>query len=375
LKWADDRQKLAGEAQGKADTLMADAKAKLAAANKVVADAMKVFKSAGCDGGAFTEGQSSWRGSPTGTFYKAGLKKLPGCTNTVGAKEVLEAQRAASAARYLADEAQHAAQLAGLGPAAAGGAKLRGPWDKRVAEQDKEAKSALKARQERAAAAQKQVMDIFAQTPEGKMFEATFGDRGPPKPKAETVNDTKAKPKTGPSAKAQAVRLAYIRDTKAAITALRGVADPFNENVPHPQIAHTRHAAADPFNGNVADPFNGNEGLSAYSAAYTEGGVRNRWEADDRAAGPTGVVEAQEGARVAALATGDARKLTSATRGVCVCVCVCVCVFVCVFVCVCVCVCVYMRARALSHHTPFRHTVEQTHGQHGPSSRRHPAMG
>ena len=309
---------------------MADAKAKLAAANKVVADAMKVFKSAGCDGGAFTEGQSSWRGSPTGTFSQAGLKKLPGCTNTVGAKEVFEAQRAASAARYLADEAQHAAQLAGLGQAAVGGAKLRGPWDKRVAEQDKKAKAALNDRQERAAAAQKQVMDIFAQTPEGKMFKATFGDRGPPKPKAEAVNDIKAKPpataQAGPSAKAQPVRLAYVRDTQAAITALRGVADPFNGNVPHPQIPHTRHAAADPFNGNVADPFNGNEGLSAYSAAYTEGGVRNRWEADDRAAGLTGVVEAQERARVAALATGDARKLTSAARGVCVCVCVCVCV-------------------------------------------------
>ncbi len=253
---------------------MADAKAKLEAANKAVADAMKVFKSAGCDGGAFTEGQSSWRGSPTGTFSKAGLKRLPGCTNMVGAKEVLEAQRAASAARFLSDEAQHYAQLAG---AAAGVAKLRGPWDKRVAEQDKEAKAALKARLERAAAAQKQVMDIFAQTAEGKMFKATFGDRGPPKPKAEAV-----------------------KDTEAAITALRGVADPFSGNVPHPQIPHTRHAAADPFNGNLADPFNGNEGLNAYSAAYTEGGVRSRWEADDRAAGVTGVVEAQEGARVAA---------------------------------------------------------------------------
>jgi len=66
-------------------------------------------------------------------------------------------------------------------------------------------------------------------------------------------------------------------------------------------------------------------------------GLTGEVEADDRAAGVTGEVEARvgEGAGVTALSAAGHGKLPRAGRGVCVCVCVCACVCVCVCVCVC----------------------------------------
>ena len=87
-----------------AEALVADARAKTAAARRAVRTAMAVFKSAGCDAGSLTA-----------TFSKAGVERLPGCDLKVTAADVGKAEAAAAAAKYEADEAQQRAEIeAGL---------------------------------------------------------------------------------------------------------------------------------------------------------------------------------------------------------------------------------------------------------------------
>ena len=89
-----------------AEALVADARAKTAAARRAVRRAMAVFKSAGCDAG-----------SPTATFSKAGVELLPGCDLKVSAADVRKAEATAAAAKYEADEAQQRAEIKAALPA------------------------------------------------------------------------------------------------------------------------------------------------------------------------------------------------------------------------------------------------------------------
>lgn len=98
-----------GPSTGKAAAaLLADAKAKTAAAKRAVRTAMAVFKSAGCDGGSLAAVRS---------FSISGLQGLPGCQLTVTALDVSKAQAAAAKAKLVADQAQERAEVATGWPA------------------------------------------------------------------------------------------------------------------------------------------------------------------------------------------------------------------------------------------------------------------